>query len=143
VCLAPHTHNSSFPQAQLKKLLIKEGKLDKYGRPNENTPSEWKSNYIDYNVPKNEPLPPPVKAASSAPSTPMKVDIPVKEEPKDAKEAPKEEKKGKKRKKDSSAEEEPSSKEKKKKKKKKENEESKDGEATKKEKKKKKKKSKE
>ncbi len=32
------------PRAQQKKKLIKEGKLDKYGRPNENTPSDWKSN---------------------------------------------------------------------------------------------------
>jgi len=25
----------------LKKQLVKEGKLDKYGRPNENTPKDW------------------------------------------------------------------------------------------------------
>jgi len=29
------------PKATRKKLLIKEGKLDKHGKPNENTPSDW------------------------------------------------------------------------------------------------------
>ena len=29
------------PRAVLKKQLVKEGKLDKYGRPNENTPKDW------------------------------------------------------------------------------------------------------
>eukprot|EP00127_Corallochytrium_limacisporum_P001179 Clim_evm14s44 gene=Clim_evmTU14s44 len=36
------------PKAQMKKKLITEGKLDKYGRPNENTPSDWKKGYVDY-----------------------------------------------------------------------------------------------
>jgi H/ACA ribonucleoprotein complex subunit 4 len=30
------------PRALMKKQLVKDGKLDKYGRPNEKTPSEWK-----------------------------------------------------------------------------------------------------
>ena len=34
------------PRAQAKKILIKEGKLDKYGRPNESTPSLWLKKYI-------------------------------------------------------------------------------------------------
>lgn len=34
------------PRALAKKLLIKEGKLDKYGRPNESTPSLWLKKYI-------------------------------------------------------------------------------------------------
>jgi H/ACA ribonucleoprotein complex subunit 4 len=29
------------PRAVMKKQLVKEGKLDKYGRPNENTPKDW------------------------------------------------------------------------------------------------------
>lgn len=33
------------PKASKKKLLIKEGKLDKFGRPNEKTPSEWTEEY--------------------------------------------------------------------------------------------------
>ncbi len=36
------------PKATEKKKLIKDGKLDKYGRSNEETPSNWKSGYVDY-----------------------------------------------------------------------------------------------
>jgi len=36
------------PRAKAKKALIESGKLDKYGRPNENTPSDWLSNYQYY-----------------------------------------------------------------------------------------------
>ena len=36
------------PKASLKKRLIVEGKLDKHGKPNENTPSDWLSGYKDY-----------------------------------------------------------------------------------------------
>lgn len=28
--------------------MIKAGKLDKYGKPNENTPKDWMTNYVDY-----------------------------------------------------------------------------------------------
>jgi len=38
------------PRAKAKKSLIAEGKLDKYGRPNENTPSDWLSSHPDLNV---------------------------------------------------------------------------------------------
>lgn len=34
-----------------KKKLIKEGKLDKFGKPNDKTPEGWKKNYVDYNKP--------------------------------------------------------------------------------------------
>lgn len=34
----------------MKKKMIQEGLLDKYGKPNENTPSNWLSSYEDYNV---------------------------------------------------------------------------------------------
>jgi len=44
--------------ATKKKAMIKEGKLDKYGRPNANTPANW-------NI-----LQPPLQTKSSAPSTP-------------------------------------------------------------------------
>merc|ERR1712066_325270 len=40
------------PKASIKKAMIKEGKLDKYGKPNENTPANWKSSYEDYSVKK-------------------------------------------------------------------------------------------
>lgn len=36
------------PKASLKKKMILEGKLDKHGKPNENTPSDWLSGYKDY-----------------------------------------------------------------------------------------------
>lgn len=39
------------PTAVNKKQMKESGKLDKYGRPNENTPAEWKKDYKDYNEP--------------------------------------------------------------------------------------------
>lgn len=36
------------PKASQKKALVTAGKLDKYGRPNENTPAEWLTGYVDY-----------------------------------------------------------------------------------------------
>ena len=42
------------PKASIKKDMIKKGMLDKYGKPNENTPANWKSSYEDYSV-KKEP----------------------------------------------------------------------------------------
>jgi len=36
------------PKAQEKKKLISEGKLDKHGKPNENTPSSWTKGYVDH-----------------------------------------------------------------------------------------------
>jgi len=41
------------PRASAKKNLIKEGKLDKYGKPNESTPSDWLKGYVDYSNPEN------------------------------------------------------------------------------------------
>ncbi|KAL3910671.1 MAG: hypothetical protein SGPRY_008975 [Prymnesium sp.] len=46
------------PKATRKKLLIKEGKLDKHGKPNENTPADWLT-----------PGAPPSTMAASAQST--------------------------------------------------------------------------
>merc|ERR1711899_264597 len=43
------------PTASIKKTMIKKGLLDKYGKPNENTPSGWRSGYVDYNI-KTEPV---------------------------------------------------------------------------------------
>jgi len=43
------------PTASIKKTMIKEGKLDKYGKPNESTPPNWKQSYTDYGV-KSEPV---------------------------------------------------------------------------------------
>ena len=33
------------PKASMKKMLILKGQLDKYGKPNENTPKEWLFGY--------------------------------------------------------------------------------------------------
>ncbi len=41
------------PVAKTKKALIQEGKLDKYGKPNENTPADWKKAYVDLAKPDN------------------------------------------------------------------------------------------
>ncbi|CAK1587775.1 unnamed protein product [Parnassius mnemosyne] len=43
------------PKASQKKQLIQQGKLDKYGKPNENTPAEWLNSFVDYKV-KQEPV---------------------------------------------------------------------------------------
>ncbi|KAJ1960614.1 centromere/microtubule-binding protein cbf5 [Dipsacomyces acuminosporus] len=50
------------PKAQEKKKMIKEGKLDKFGRKNEATPTEWTKSYVDYS------------AAAEEQPTPMSVD---------------------------------------------------------------------
>ncbi|KAF9081766.1 centromere/microtubule-binding protein cbf5, partial [Mortierella sp. GBA35] len=57
------------PKAQEKKKLIKDGKLDKFGRTTEETPADWKKGYVDYN--REDPAAPvaaaPVVAATPAP----------------------------------------------------------------------------
>jgi len=58
--------------AQRKKSMIKEGKLDKHGKPNDKTPSDFLSSYKDY----SKSNPPklsgdgsgPVAAAASSPA---------------------------------------------------------------------------
>ncbi|XP_067007846.2 H/ACA ribonucleoprotein complex subunit 4 [Anabrus simplex] len=46
------------PKASMKKGLIKEGLLDKYGKPNEKTPSDWLQSFVDYSAIKKEPVVP-------------------------------------------------------------------------------------
>lgn len=36
------------PKASQKKLMIKQGLLDKYRKPTESTPATWKQEYVDY-----------------------------------------------------------------------------------------------
>ncbi|KAF9279463.1 centromere/microtubule-binding protein cbf5, partial [Mortierella alpina] len=55
------------PKAQEKKKLIKDGKLDKYGRTTEETPAGWKKEYVDYN--REDPAA-PVAAAPAVVATP-------------------------------------------------------------------------
>lgn len=45
----------NFSQASMRKNMIKEGLLDKYGKPNEKTPKDWMTSYVDYSVVKKEP----------------------------------------------------------------------------------------
>ncbi|XP_028671924.1 H/ACA ribonucleoprotein complex subunit DKC1 [Erpetoichthys calabaricus] len=42
------------PKASQKKMMIKQGLLDKYGKPNESTPANWKGEYVDYRMKKAE-----------------------------------------------------------------------------------------
>merc|ERR1712210_87369 len=48
------------PKATIKKDVIKAGQLDKYGKPNENTPKNWTSSHVDFNL-KTEPVTPKVE----------------------------------------------------------------------------------
>ncbi|XP_008840258.2 H/ACA ribonucleoprotein complex subunit DKC1 isoform X1 [Nannospalax galili] len=36
------------PKASQKKMMIKQGLLDKHGKPTDNTPATWKQDYVDY-----------------------------------------------------------------------------------------------
>ncbi|OCT67268.1 hypothetical protein XELAEV_18038552mg [Xenopus laevis] len=38
------------PKASQKKMMIQKGLLDKHGKTNENTPSDWKQGYVDYSA---------------------------------------------------------------------------------------------
>lgn len=55
------------PQASEKKKLKADGKLDKYGRPNEATPAKWTESYTDFNAPaaESQEAAKPKEAASS------------------------------------------------------------------------------
>ncbi|KAJ3334194.1 centromere/microtubule-binding protein cbf5 [Blyttiomyces sp. JEL0837] len=121
------------PKALEKKKMVKEGKLDKFGRVNEETPSTWKSDYVDYATGMN------VDGHPNS-STGTKGSAPKKALIEEVEAAPKEEKEKKKKRKAEVEEEEAEEKEEKPKKKKKK-EATEDGEdgATEKKKKKKKK----
>ncbi|KAF9304470.1 centromere/microtubule-binding protein cbf5, partial [Podila horticola] len=54
------------PKAQEKKKLIKDGKLDKFGRTTEETPEGWKKGYVDYN--REDPAAPAAVVATPAPA---------------------------------------------------------------------------
>jgi hypothetical protein len=54
-----------------KKKMKADGKLDKYGRPNEATPAKWNTEYKDFNAPLEGSAPAPVaEIASSVPTLP-------------------------------------------------------------------------
>ena len=108
-------------RAQAKKRYIKEGKLDKYGRPNEATPKEWTSGYVDYSTQKlaDETDNAATKAAAMAASVAGgQEDAGGADESSGSKKKSKKKKKNKRRHSDDEDEDEPPRKKKKKKKKK-------------------------
>jgi len=54
------------PVALEKKKMKADGKLDKYGRPNEATPSKWNTEYKDFNAPLEGTAAAPVAEITSA-----------------------------------------------------------------------------
>ncbi|CAI2166787.1 20386_t:CDS:10 [Funneliformis geosporum] len=70
------------PKAMEKKKLIFEGKLDKYGRVNDNTPESWKTSFVDLSAvgTKSDAVPTtPANLISTTPSTSAVVSAPVPE----------------------------------------------------------------
>jgi H/ACA ribonucleoprotein complex subunit 4 len=55
------------PKAQAKKKMIKDGKLDKYGKANDNTPKGWSNSYVDYAKAAEEAPKEEAAAAAEAP----------------------------------------------------------------------------
>ncbi|XP_043830100.1 H/ACA ribonucleoprotein complex subunit DKC1 [Dromiciops gliroides] len=50
------------PKASQKKMMIKQGLLDKHGKPNDSTPTAWKDDYVDYSSSvKQEPVAVPIE----------------------------------------------------------------------------------
>jgi len=60
------------PVALEKKKLKADGKLDKFGRPNEATPAKWNQDYKDFSAPAG--LPTATDAAAAPAATPQKVE---------------------------------------------------------------------
>lgn len=59
------------PKAKAKKALIAEGKLDKFGRPNESTPQDWKKSYVDFSGSNENP---PAEVPEQTEEAPQAVD---------------------------------------------------------------------
>ncbi|KAG8412841.1 centromere/microtubule-binding protein cbf5 [Metarhizium acridum] len=60
------------PVAQEKKKLKADGKLDKFGRPNDSTPAKWTSEYKDYSAADASTAAAAAAAAAAPPPTPVK-----------------------------------------------------------------------
>lgn len=60
------------PVALEKKKMKADGKLDKYGRPNEATPAKWNAEYKDFNAPldPSAAVPATPAAVQATPATP-------------------------------------------------------------------------
>ncbi|XP_035809556.1 H/ACA ribonucleoprotein complex subunit DKC1 isoform X2 [Amphiprion ocellaris] len=89
------------PKASQKKMMIQKGLLDKHGKPNGNTPQDWKEQYVDYSVSKKtteEPTETPAKRKREAAESDGEVtqpDTPSAEEAKKEKKKKKKEKRAK------------------------------------------------
>ncbi|KAL8383157.1 hypothetical protein RB595_006762 [Gaeumannomyces hyphopodioides] len=79
------------PVAGEKKKLKADGKLDKYGRPNAETPAKWTANYTDYSAPAPD-------ATAAETETPAKAAEPAPVKAEESKEADDDAEDGKKRK---------------------------------------------
>jgi len=82
------------PKAQEKKKLIKDGKLDKFGRTTEETPEGWKKGYVDYN--REDPAA-PVAAVAVVAATPAPAAVKEEEKKRKAPESSDESDSGKKK----------------------------------------------
>jgi len=65
------------PKAQKKKAMIKAGELDKYGKPNENTPKEWTNTYQYYTGTAETTAATPAVSATKVAETPAKKEAAV------------------------------------------------------------------
>jgi len=116
------------PKATMKKKMIKQGLLDKHGKPNENTPGEWLSGYVDYTKVSGSgvtasPMASPAPASPRIKSEPMEATEPTDGTPRKRKISERESSVLETSAMDSSVMESPGTKEKKKKKKKKRDDE--------------------
>jgi len=97
------------PKAKMKKQLIAEGKLDKHGKTNENTPEAWKAGYVEY----MKAVGGGAKEGGAAAAAPLVTEVAEDAEAKEKREK-KEKKEKKKREAEAAAGEEPKKKKKKK-----------------------------
>tara|TARA_B110001452_G_scaffold20324_1_gene16368 strand:+ start:24 stop:614 length:591 start_codon:yes stop_codon:yes gene_type:complete len=90
------------PRAKAKKQLISEGKLDKHGKPNEQTPAEWKAGYVEY----MKVAAPPAANGNGPAVTPMdEEEAPIKEKKDKKDKSDKKDKKDKKKREEDDGEE--------------------------------------
>ncbi|XP_050528704.1 H/ACA ribonucleoprotein complex subunit 4 isoform X1 [Daktulosphaira vitifoliae] len=70
------------PMALTKKKMVSEGLLDKYGKPNENTPENWRENFckdlVQQIKTENEEIPEEESKKRKRLSSPLNADTPVK-----------------------------------------------------------------
>lgn len=87
------------PKASQKKLMIKQGLLDKHGKATASTPTTWTQEYVDYSdAVKTEAVASPVKAAKRSRESESDETSPEPESPEPVKEKEKEKEKKKKKK---------------------------------------------